>query len=185
VHAHGASERADTHTCPTRRQARKMPDIFCGLTRRTTTAAHMPRPEAGRSKSRGRHGSVHEGAHRWPNFTGDRSEARGHGAAYAELLTGGCAQGVRAGANLTVLPRASVEGARRCCNSAGRARRRPSAGVELADGAIEAAQGHRIRVARAQRCTGPSRTTPFTHSADFLSNCHSGINFNRRNCLLI
>ena len=74
-------------------------------------------------------------------------------------LPGGCAQGVRAGAHLTVSPRTCVEGAG-CCNAAARARRRPSAGVKLADGIIEAAQGRRARVARAHRCTGPSRTTP-------------------------
>jgi len=62
-------------------------------------------PKAGLAKSRGRHGSFPHYAHRRPNFTGDRSEARGHGAAHA--------QGARAGAHLTVSPRASVEGARR------------------------------------------------------------------------
>ena len=44
---------------------------------------------------RGRHGSVAHCAHRRPNFTGDRSEARGHGAAHAALppgsLRAGCA----------------------------------------------------------------------------------------------
>ena len=52
-------------------------------------------PKAGRGKMRGRHGSVAHCAHRRPNFTGDRSEARGHGAAHAALppgwLRAGCA----------------------------------------------------------------------------------------------
>ena len=52
-------------------------------------------PKAGRVKSRGRHGSVDHCAHRRPNFTGDRSEARRHGAAHAALppgwLRAGCA----------------------------------------------------------------------------------------------
>jgi hypothetical protein len=55
-------------------------------------------------------------------------------------LPGPCAQGARAGAYLTVSPRASVEG--------------PSAGVELADGVVEAAQVRRARAPRAHRCTG-------------------------------
>jgi hypothetical protein len=33
MHAHEASERADTHTFPTRKQARHLPDILCCLTR--------------------------------------------------------------------------------------------------------------------------------------------------------
>ena len=33
MHTHGASERAATHTCPTRKQASHQPDILCGLTR--------------------------------------------------------------------------------------------------------------------------------------------------------
>ena len=45
-------------------------------------------PKAGLAKSRGRHGSFPHYAHRWPNFTGDRSEARGHGAAHAALPPG-------------------------------------------------------------------------------------------------
>jgi len=52
-------------------------------------------PKAGLAKSRGRHGSMAHCAHRRPNFTGDRSEARGHGAAHAALppgsLRAGCA----------------------------------------------------------------------------------------------
>ena len=52
-------------------------------------------PKAGLAKSRGRHGSLPHCAHRRPNFTGDRSEARGHGAAHAALPPGwlgaGCA----------------------------------------------------------------------------------------------
>jgi len=44
---------------------------------------------------RGRHGSLHHCAHRRPNFTGDRCEVRGHGAAHAALPPGslhaGCA----------------------------------------------------------------------------------------------
>jgi hypothetical protein len=52
-------------------------------------------PKAGLAKSRGRHGSFPHYAHRRPNFTGDRSEARGHGAAHAALPPGwlgaGCA----------------------------------------------------------------------------------------------
>ena len=44
---------------------------------------------------RGRHGSVAHCAHRRPNFTGDRSEARGHGFVHAALPPGrlgaGCA----------------------------------------------------------------------------------------------
>ena len=44
---------------------------------------------------RGRHGSLHHCAHRRPNFTGDRCEVRGHGAAHAALppvcLGAGCA----------------------------------------------------------------------------------------------
>jgi hypothetical protein len=52
-------------------------------------------PKAGLAKSRGRHGSLPHCAHRRPNFTGDRSEARGHGAAHAALppgsLRAGCA----------------------------------------------------------------------------------------------
>ena len=52
-----------------------------------------------------------------------------------------------------------------CCNAGRRAPRRPSAGVELADGVIEATvtQGRRARAPRAHRCTGRSRTT--LHSA--------------------
>ena len=52
-------------------------------------------PKAGLAKSRGRYGSVAHCAHRRPNFTGDRSEARWHGAAHASLhpgsLRAGCA----------------------------------------------------------------------------------------------
>ena len=48
-----------------------------------------------RVKSRGRHGSFPHYAHRRPSFTGDRSDARGHGAAHAALPPGwlgaGCA----------------------------------------------------------------------------------------------
>ncbi len=52
-------------------------------------------PKAGLAKSRGRHGSLPHCVHSRPNFTGDRSEARGHGAAHAVLppvcLGAGCA----------------------------------------------------------------------------------------------
>jgi hypothetical protein len=72
-------------------------------------------------------------------------------------LPGGCAQGARAGAHLTVSPRASVEGHAGCCNARRRARPRPCAGMGLADGVIEAAQGRRARAPRAHRCTGRSR----------------------------
>ena len=33
MHTHAASERADTHMCLTRKQARHLPDILCGLAR--------------------------------------------------------------------------------------------------------------------------------------------------------
>ena len=33
MHTHAASERADTHICLTRKRARHLPDILCGLTR--------------------------------------------------------------------------------------------------------------------------------------------------------
>jgi len=49
------------------------------------------------------------------------------------------------------------------CNAGRRARPRPSAGVGLADGVIEAAQGRRARAPRAHRCMGRSRTTPSAH----------------------
>jgi hypothetical protein len=45
-------------------------------------------PKAGRVKSRGRHGSFPHYAHRPPNFTGDRSQARGYGTAHAALPSG-------------------------------------------------------------------------------------------------
>ena len=62
----------------------------------TRPPQHLNRaPKAGLAKSRGRHGSLPHCAHRRPNFTGDRSEARGHGAAHAALppgsLRAGCA----------------------------------------------------------------------------------------------
>ncbi len=52
-------------------------------------------PKAGFAKSRGCHGSFPHCTHRQTNFTCDRSEARGHGAAHAALPPGwlgaGCA----------------------------------------------------------------------------------------------
>ena len=37
MHTHAASERADTHMCLTRKQARHLPDILCGLTSKNPT----------------------------------------------------------------------------------------------------------------------------------------------------
>ena len=117
-------------------------------------------PKAGLAKSRGRHGSLPHCAHRRPNFTGDRSEARGHGAAHAALPPGslhaGCACWCAPDGFAARQRRGGTQGA---CNAGRRAPRRPSAGVELADGVIEAAQGRRARAPRAHRCTGRSRTT--------------------------
>jgi hypothetical protein len=45
AHTHAASERAATHTCPTRKQARHLPDILCGLTHAPATAPKR-RPES-------------------------------------------------------------------------------------------------------------------------------------------
>ena len=129
-------------------------------------------PKAGLAKSRGRHGSLPHCAHRRPNFTGDRSEARGHGAAHAALPPGslhaGCACWCAPDGFAARQRRGGTQGA---CNAGRRAPRRPSAGVELADGVIEAAQGRRARAPRAHRCTGRSRTTPSAHSATFFGSC--------------
>jgi hypothetical protein len=51
MHTHAASERADTHICLTRKRARHLPDILCGLTRTRTTTAPKPRPESRASKN--------------------------------------------------------------------------------------------------------------------------------------
>jgi hypothetical protein len=75
-------------------------------------------------------------------------EGRHRGAAklrhgWWRYLPGGCAQVVRAGAH----------------RGGG-----PPPAWSFADGVMEAAQGRRARVARAHRCTGPSRTTPCAHN---------------------
>ena len=99
--AHGASARRHPR-CPTRKQARHLPDILRGQTR---THDHRISLASARkaTKSRGLHGSVHECAHRAPNFTGDRSEARG--CARSAILPGGCA-------HLTVSSRGGTQGRR-------------------------------------------------------------------------
>jgi hypothetical protein len=54
-------------------------------------------------------------------------------------------------------------------------RARPSAGVQLADGVIEAALGRRARSARAHRGPGPSRTTPCAAVGEGGNNTHVGV----------
>ena len=128
-------------------------------------------PKAGLAKSRGRHGSFPHYAHRRPNFTGDRSEARGHGTAHAALPPGSLHAGCACWCAPDGFAAQASRGHAGCCNAGRRARPRPSAGVGLADGVIEAAKGLRARAPRAHRCTGRSRTTPSAHSATFFGSC--------------
>ena len=114
MHTHAASERADTHMRLTRKQARHLPDILCGLTR---ARDHRSARVAARKQA----------SHNCEVATAACTTARteGHtlpatapkyaGMAMRTLryLPGPCTQGARAGAHLTVSPRASVEGARR------------------------------------------------------------------------
>ncbi len=104
---------------------------------------------------RGRHGSLHHCAHLRPNFTGDRCEVRGHGAAHAALPPGslhaGCACWCAPDGFAARQRRGGTHGA---CNAGRRAPRRPSAGVELADGVIEATPGRRARARRAHDARG-------------------------------
>jgi hypothetical protein len=105
-------------------------------------------PQAGLAKLRGRRCSLHHCAHRRPNFTGDRSEARGSDAAHAALPPGslhaGCACWCAPDGFAARQRRGGTQGA---CNAGRRAPRRPSAGVELADGVIEVTPGRRARAA--------------------------------------
>ena len=100
-------------------------------------------PQAGLAKLRGRHGRLHHCAHRRPNLTGDRSEARGHGTAHAALPPGLPPGSLHAGCACWCAPdgfaaRQRRGGTQGACNAGRRAPRRTSAGVELADGVIEA-----------------------------------------------
>jgi len=114
MHTHAASERADTHMCLTRKQARHLPDILCGLTR---ARDHRSARVAAR-KQASQNCEVATAActtARTDGQTLPATAAKYAGMALRTLryLPGPCTQGARAGAHLTVSPRASVEGARR------------------------------------------------------------------------
>ena len=114
MHTHAASERADTHMCLTRKQARHLPDNLCGLTRaRDHRSARVAARKQASQKC-----EVATAACTTARTTGQTLPAtapKHAGMALRTLryLPGPCAQGARAGAHLTVSPRASVEGARR------------------------------------------------------------------------
>ena len=141
VHFHGHE-----HTCThTRRQSAQTSTlappkskpgtclIFCAVSRARTTTTRLG-PTAGRAKSRGRHGSFPHCAHRWPNFNCDRSEARRHGAAHAALPPGWRVRAERVCACWSAPDGFAARQRRGGTQGAAR----PSAGVELADGVIEA-----------------------------------------------
>jgi hypothetical protein len=114
MRTHGASERAATHTCAARKQASHLPDILCALTRTRDHHSAYPAPRKQGSQNR----EVATAA--WPTArtagqTLPATAPKHAGMALRTLryLPGPCAQGARAGAHLTVSPRASVEGARR------------------------------------------------------------------------
>ena len=97
THAHTRGVRARSHPhLPDPKASQPPARHFVRSNAHTRPPQHLNRaPKAGLAKSRGRHGSFPHYAHRRPNFTGDRSEARGHGAAHAALPPGwlgaGCA----------------------------------------------------------------------------------------------
>ena len=114
MHTHAASERADTHMCLTRKQARHLPDNLCGLTR---ARDHRSARVAAR-KQASQNCEVATAACTTARTAGQTLPAtapKHAGMALRTLryLPGPCTQGARAGAHLTVSPRASVEGARR------------------------------------------------------------------------
>ena len=114
MHTHAASERADTHMRLTRKQARHLPDILCGLTR---ARDHRSARVAAR-KQASQNCEVATAACTTARTAGQTlpaTAAKYAGMALRTLrcLPGPCTQGARAGAHLTVSPRASVEGARR------------------------------------------------------------------------
>ena len=117
-------------------------------------------PKAGRLKSRGHHGSFPHCAHHRPNFTGDRSEARGHDAAHAALpskwLVAGCTCWCAPDGFASRKRRGGTQGAA----TPEDAQPRSSAGVWLADGVIEAAQGRRASALRATDARGDHARPP-------------------------
>ena len=111
MHTHAASERADTHMCLTRKQARHLPDNLCGLTR---ARDHRSARVAAR-KQASQNCEVATAACTTARTAGQTLPAtapKHAGMALRTLryLPGPCTQ---AGAHLTVSPGASVEGARR------------------------------------------------------------------------
>jgi hypothetical protein len=114
MHTHAASERADTHMCLTRKQARHLPDNLCGLTR---ARDHRSARVAAR-KQASQNCEVATAACTTARTAGQTLPATapkyaGMALRTLRYLPGPCTQGARAGAHLTVSPRASVEGARR------------------------------------------------------------------------